>query len=85
VAQAESDPADPGDPAPTAAKLRGHYTYYGVTDNSDRIRAFAYETTRTLFKWLSRRGKRGSYNGEKFQRLLDRYPLPAPRIMVNLF
>lgn len=69
----------------TAAKLRGHYAYYGVTDNSDRIRAFAYETTRTLFKWLSRRGKRASYNWEKFQRLLERYPLPAPRIMVNLF
>lgn len=69
----------------TAAKLRGHYAYYGVTDNSRSIRAFAYETTRTLFKWLGRRGKRGSYNWEKFRRLLARYPLPAPRILVNLY
>lgn len=69
----------------TAAKLRGHYAYYGVTDNSRRIRAFAYETTKTLFKWLGRRGKRGSYSWEKYRRLLVRYPLPAPRIMVTLF
>ena len=69
----------------TAAKLRGHYAYYGVTDNSKRLQAFAYETQRMLFKWLGRRGKRGSYNWEKFRRLLGRYPLPRPRIMVNLF
>ena len=69
----------------TAAKLRGHYAYYGVTDNIKRLQAFAYETQRMLFKWLGRRGKRGSYNWEKFRRLLGRYPLPRPRIMVNLF
>jgi group II intron reverse transcriptase/maturase len=69
----------------TAAKLRGHYAYYGVTDNLKRVQAFAYETKRTLFKWLGRRGKRGSYNWAKFARLLGRYPLPTPRIMVNLF
>ncbi len=69
----------------TAAKLRGHYAYYGVTDNIKRLQAFAYETQRMLFKWLGRRGKRGSYNWDKFRRLLGRYPLPRPRIMVNLF
>lgn len=69
----------------TAAKLRGHYAYYGVTDNSKRVQAFAYETQRILFKWLGRRGKRGSYIGDKFRRLLGRYPWPRPRIMVNLF
>ena len=68
----------------TAAKLRGHYAYYGVTDNIKRLQAFAYETQRMLFKWLGRRGKRGSYNWEKFRRLLGRFPLPRPRIMVNL-
>ena len=69
----------------TAAKLRGHCNYYGVTDNIKQVRAFVYETKRTLFKWLGRRGKRGSYNWEKFMLLLGRYPLPKPRIMVNLF
>jgi hypothetical protein len=37
----------------TAAKLRGHFAYYGVTDNSRCIRNFAYRVTQTLFKWLN--------------------------------
>lgn len=68
----------------TAAKLRGHFAYYGVTDNSRSIGNFAYEVTRTLFKWLNRRGKRGCYTWEKFYKLLKLYPLPKARIMVNL-
>ena len=68
----------------TAAKLRGHFAYYGVTDNIRSIGNFAYEVTRTLFKWLNRRGKRGCYTWEKFYKLLKLYPLPKARIMVNL-
>ena len=68
----------------TAAKLRGHFAYYGVTDNSKCIRNFAYLVTRVLFKWLNRRGKRGCYSWEKLLKLLKLYPLPSPRIMVNL-
>jgi RNA-directed DNA polymerase len=68
-----------------AAKLRGHYAYYGVTDNSQGIGRFAYEATRLLFKWLDRRGKRGSLSWEKFKKLLEKFPLPQPRVTVNLF
>ncbi|MFV9616357.1 MAG: group II intron reverse transcriptase/maturase [Gammaproteobacteria bacterium] len=68
----------------TAAKLRGHFAYYGVTDNSKSIRNFAYQVTLTLLKWLNRRGKRGCYTWDKFLKLLKLYPLPKPRIMVNL-
>jgi len=68
----------------TAAKLQGHYGYYGVTDNSKRIQGFAYRVTQLLFKWLNRRGKRGCYTWEKFQKLLELHPLPKPRIKVNL-
>ncbi|WP_419605812.1 group II intron maturase-specific domain-containing protein [Thiolapillus sp.] len=68
----------------TAAKLEGHYAYYGVTDNSRSIGNFAHLVKQILFKWLNRRGKRGCYTWEKFQKLLERYPLPAPRIKVNL-
>ena len=68
----------------TAAKLRGHYGYYGVTDNSKRINSFFFEVKKTLFKWLNRRGKRGCYTWEKYCLLLARYPLPEPRIKVRL-
>jgi len=69
----------------TARKLRGHYGYYGVTDNSKGISAYYYEVKGILYKWLNRRGKKGCYNWEKFAKLLARYPLPTPRIVVNLF
>ncbi len=68
----------------SAAKLRGHFAYYGVTDNSKCISSFAHQVTQTLFKWLNRRGKRGCYTWEKFTKLLQLFPLPKPRIMVNL-
>jgi len=68
-----------------AAKLRGHYAYYGVTDNSRGIGRFTCEVWRLLFKWLDRRGKRGYLAWEKCKKLLERFPLPQPRITVNLF
>ncbi len=68
-----------------AAKLRGHYAYYGVTDNVRGIGRYYYEVCRLLRRWLNRRGKRKCCNWEKFKLLLQRYPLPTPRIMVNLF
>jgi len=68
----------------TAAKLRGHFAYYGVSDNAKSINSFSYWVTLTLFKWLNRRGKRGCYTWEKFNKLLKRYPLPKARTTVNL-
>jgi RNA-directed DNA polymerase len=67
------------------AKLRGHYAYYGVTDNARGISRFADEIRKLLFKWLNRRGKRGCISWQKFREMLKRYPLPEPRIMVRMF
>ena len=69
----------------TVQKLRGHYGYYGVTDNIQGINAYYYAVKGILYKWLNRRGKKGCYSWEKFAKLLARYPLPTPRIQVNLF
>ena len=68
-----------------AAKMKGHYAYYGVTDNSQGIGRYAYEVKRRLFKWLNRRGKRGCMNWEKFNLLLEKFPLPTPRIHVSMW
>jgi group II intron reverse transcriptase/maturase len=69
----------------TVAKLKGHYGYYGVTDNIQGINAYYYQLRGILYKWLNRRGKKGCYSWEKFAKLMARYPLPAPKIMVKLF
>jgi len=68
-----------------AAKLRGHYAYFGVTDNSRSIRQFAKEVCQLLRKWLNRRGKRRCLNWEKFNLMSKRFALPQPRVMVSLF
>ena len=68
----------------TIRKLQGHYNYYGVTDNMQCLSSFRYQVRRILFKWLNRRGKRGCYNWEKFEKLLKLFPLPVPRIRVKL-
>lgn len=66
-------------------KLRGHYSYYGVTDNSRGIGRFFYEAKGLLHKWLNRRSQRKGMSWDKFNLMDERFPLPRPRIYVNLF
>ena len=66
-------------------KLRGHYQYYGVTDNSKSIASFREETCRILFKWLNRRSQKRSYTWEGFNELLKIFPLARPRICFNIY
>ncbi len=67
------------------SKLRGHYNYYGVSDNSHGIARFGHEVKKLLFKWLNRRGKRNCITWKKFNEMLERFPLPKPRIKVSMF
>jgi hypothetical protein len=62
-------------------KLRGHYAYFGVTSNSASLTRVWYETTKLWRKWLCRRSQKGFVNWEKMLRLLERFPLPPPRIV----
>lgn len=62
----------------TAAKLRGHYNYYGMASNRPKMSHFYYAVTGQLFKWLNRRSQRKSFTGERFQRRLRFNPLPTP-------
>jgi len=66
-------------------KLRGHYAYYGVTDNYRGVARYHREVTKMLFKWLNRRSQRRSYKWEEFEQLLKRFPLPRPQVRVDLF
>ncbi|MBI3039608.1 maturase [bacterium] len=67
------------------AKLRGRFSYYGITDNFPCIKRFKFEVVQLLFKWLNRRGKRGCIDWERISEMLELFPLPEPRIMVNVF
>ena len=68
------------------AKLRGHYQYYGVTDNTREVKVFLCITKKLLFKWLNRRSQKRSYTWENFNNgLLKTFPLLEPKIKVSLF
>jgi len=68
-----------------STKLRGHYNYYGVTDNLRGLARFGVQVKKLLFKWLNRRGKKNSLNWARFAEMLKRFPLPKPRIKVSMF
>jgi len=59
--------------------LRGHYAYFGLPSNSDRLGAFYQETRRIWYRALNRRSQR-RLSWERYVRLLERFPLPVPRI-----
>ena len=66
-------------------KLRGHYQYYGVTDNIVECKRFQRQTTWYLYKYLNRISQKRSYNHETFfNGLLKTFPLVDPRIRVSL-
>jgi group II intron reverse transcriptase/maturase len=67
------------------SKLRGHYQFYGITDNSKSMENFLFETQKILFKWLNRRSQKRSYTWEGFNQLLKFVPLARPRIYVNFY
>ena len=66
--------------------LRGHYQYYGVTDNVRSLERLYYMIKGLLFKWLNRRSQKRSYDWKSFNsRVLARFPLLMPMTSVSLF
>lgn len=61
--------------------MKGHFAYFGITGNGRRIRWYAHQVERVWFSSLRRRsrGKRGGYR--MYAALLQRHPLPPPRIV----
>jgi group II intron reverse transcriptase/maturase len=57
-------------------KLRGHFGYYGITGNSIGIYRFRVEAIKRWRKWLARRDRRRAIPWDRFDRLLERFPLP---------
>lgn len=66
-------------------KLTGHYRYYGITDNSKKISQFYYIAGRQLYKTLKRRSQTNGWNWEKYERIINTYPIVKPKIYVSIF
>ncbi|WP_307440672.1 reverse transcriptase domain-containing protein [Bacillus sp. V2I10] len=65
--------------------LTGYYNYYCITDNTQNVNNFKDKIQYLLFKWLNRRSQRKSFTWDKYRLFLDKYPLPSPRIKVNIY
>jgi len=63
-----------------AAKLRGHWNYYGVIGNQASQWEFFRQITGILFKWLNRRSQRTSYTWAGLRELFKQYAVPQPCI-----
>ena len=66
-------------------KLLGYYRYYGITDNTKALVGFKTEVGKLLFKWMNRRSQKRSFDWNKFNLFLKRYPLPIPKITVHIY
>ncbi len=68
-----------------AAKLRGHFQYYGVSDNYASIERFYKLTIKMVRKWLNRRSQKRKMSWDKFTKYLGSYPLPKPKIVHKFY
>jgi len=68
-----------------AAKIRGHYEYYGISGNYASLRAFYGRTCKLVFKWINRRSQKKDMNWKQFMDYLKRFPLPKPEIKHNIY
>ena len=61
-------------------KLKGHYGYYGITGNSLALAEVLYQVGRIWKKALARRSNQ-HLSWATMKRILERFPLPASRIV----
>lgn len=63
------------------SKLRGWYQYYAIPCNYEIMSAVRHRLKRMWHYWLSRRSSDSYITWPKFALLLERFPLPQPRIL----
>ena len=64
-----------------ASVLRDHYAYYGLPHNWRALNSFRQSLLLIWFRYLRRRSQKARRLGwERFKAMLERFPLPLPRI-----
>jgi RNA-directed DNA polymerase len=65
-------------------KLRGHYSYYGVTGNYRALQQLYDKVQRIWHKWLERRSNH-SLRWERMSAILKAFPLARPRVVHSAY
>ena len=71
--------------AALSRKLLGHYAYYGITGNHRALVRFYVMARRAWWRWLYRRSPRDPLTWTRFARLIERHPLPLPRVVHSVY
>jgi len=72
--------------AALSAKVQGHFQYFGVNGNFRSLGKVRHQVRRIWFIWLRRRSqKRTKLSWLRFDAYLKRFPLPSPRICVQIW
>jgi group II intron reverse transcriptase/maturase len=66
-------------------KLRGHDAYYGITGNAPLLQRLRVVVARLWRKWLGRRRRGPPLSWTTMNGLLERYPLPAARVVHSVY
>lgn len=66
-------------------KLKGHYGYYGITDNADALRRYRWEVIKIWKKWLGRRGDPNGMPWPRMNQVLRIFSLPPARVVHSFF
>ena len=66
-------------------RVSGHFNYFGVNGNVDSLYRLMRAAQRIWYTWLRRRSNRTCLNWQRFRDLLRAFPLPRPRIKVQLW
>ena len=66
-------------------RLQGHFNYFGVNGNSKSLQQLVEATKYAWYKWLRRRSQRSRLTWKRYKDLLRWWPLPRPRIRVQIW
>ena len=66
-------------------RVQGHINYFGVSGNMKALGLLVEKVKKAWHKWLNRRSQRSRLTWERFAEVLRRYPLPSPRVVVDIW
>jgi RNA-directed DNA polymerase len=66
-------------------RISGHFNYFGVNGNVDSLKRLGRVAERSWYTWLRRRSHRTRLNWQRFGDILRAFPLPKPRVTMQLW
>lgn len=61
-------------------KLVGHYRYYGITGNYDKLEMFRWYVLDRLKVWFNRRSQKAKMTWDKFNKTIEYNPVVKPKV-----